>query len=164
MESSIQTLALPLTNQRSRQIFRYDNGYEKIRMMYDSGARMPVWCTGHDFLCKAYPNAVKTNLSSNISGFGTGSEKGNVYVIPEFELSDGKASYIINNLSIISISKPNIGCDLLISETMFSKADTTTLRRERRELQIVYNNREFYCTAVRRDGSLIDVAVWTQEK
>ena len=164
MGSSIQTLVLPLTNQRSRQIFRYDNGIEKIRMMYDSGARVPVWCTGHELLCKAYPEAVKTDLSSDVSGFGSGSEQGDVYVIPEFELSDGSARYVIHNLSIVSISKPNIGCDLLISETMFAKADTTTLRREKRELHIIYEDRDYYCTAVRRDGTMLDVAVWTQEK
>ncbi|MCR4611180.1 MAG: hypothetical protein K5644_04710 [Lachnospiraceae bacterium] len=45
---------------------------------------------------------------------------------------------------------------------MFSKADTTTLRREKRELQIVYEDRDYYCSALRRDGSLIDVTVWLQ--
>ena len=72
-------------------------------------------------MCKAYPEAVKTDLSSDVSGFGSGSEQGDVYVIPEFELSDGSARYVIHNLSIVSISKPNIGCDLLISETMFAR-------------------------------------------
>ena len=46
-------------------------------MMYDSGARVPVWCTGHNLLLKAYPDAIKTDLSGSISGFGTGSEQGN---------------------------------------------------------------------------------------
>ena len=163
MELSIQTLVFPLTSRRSRQIFRYDNGIEIIRMMYDSGARVPVWCTGERLLCKAYPRAVKTSLTSNITGFGSGSEKGEVYLIPEFDISDDKSRLMIHNLSVVNISKPNIGCDFLISETMFSKADTITLRRNKRELQIIFDDREYYCTAIRRDGSLIDMTVWAQE-
>lgn len=133
-------------------------------MMYDSGARMPVWCTGDELLCKAYPDAKKTDLFCNVTGFGTGSENGHVYLVPEFVVSDGVSRYVIHNLCIISMLKPNIGCDLLISETMFAKADTTTMRREKRELQIIYEDREFYCTPIRRDGTMIDVTIWTQEK
>ena len=163
MESLTQTLVLPLTNQKSRLIFRYDNGNEKIWMMYDSGASIPVWCSGDDLLIKAYPDAIKMNLDCNISGFGTGTERGNVYVIPDFKISKGNAAYTIHNLFVISILKPNIGCDFLMSETMFTKTDMTILRRNAREMKILFDDRDYYCTAMRRNGILLDTVIWTQK-
>lgn len=106
----------------------------------------------------------KTDLFGNVTGFGTGSEKGNVYIIPESVISDGKSRFLIHNLSVISILKTSIGCDLLISETMFSKADTTILRREKREIQIVYDDRKYYCTPLGRDGTMTDLTIWAQRR
>lgn len=98
MESQDQVLSFPLTNVRSRQIFRYDTGHNAIRILYDS------------------------------------------------------------------LLKPFVGCDLIISETMFAKADTTTVRRSKRELQINFDalDRPFICTAKNIYGELSGITVWTQ--
>ena len=162
MESSTQTLVLPLTSRRARQLFKYDNGNEKLTFMYDSGARIPVWCSGEEMLLKAYPNAEKQQLTCIVSGFGKEPETGAVYKIPQFVLSDDSVVFIINNLYIATIEKPTVGCDLILSETMFMKTDMNIYRINKRELHIIYEEKEFQCTPIRRKDNLDEVTVWSQ--
>ena len=141
MELQDQVLSFPLTNTLSRQVFEYNVNDTDFLLMYDSGAQIPVWCRSTEKLHYIYPNAKKTNYHCEISGFGKETEQSDVYVIPMFELSDGIYSFQIKDLIIAALYKPFIGCDLLLSETMFSKTDTLTVRRGKRELQISYDNK-----------------------
>ena len=165
MGSQDRTLSFPLTNTRSRQIFEYKKDGGDVLMMYDSGAQIPVWCAGEKILRSAYPNAVKTEFISHISGFGKETEDCPVFLIPLFSLADGENEFCIKNLLVAELYKPFIGCHLLLSETMFSKTDTITTRRKKRTLMIAFDNleRPFICTARRRGKELFGVAVWTQE-
>lgn len=158
-----QVLSFQLTNTLSRQVFRYDTGEEQIKVMYDSGAQIPVWCTGKDLLLDAFPTATETELSCEISGFGKENETGRVYEIPLFDLNDGETHFRIEKLMVVELFKPFIGCDFLLSETMLSKTDTTTIRREKRSFNISYSDpgRAFVCTA-KRDGKIIKgISVWS---
>ena len=49
MGSSTQTLIFPLTNRSVRQVFDYETDTVAYRLMYDSGARIPVWCSDVEF-------------------------------------------------------------------------------------------------------------------
>ena len=80
------------------------------------------------FSRKLFHNRKKTSLIAHISGFGQGTEDALVYTIPEFVLSDGKRSFIIENLPVVILSKPQIGCDFIISETMVEKGDRLCLK------------------------------------
>ena len=162
MASSTQILVLQLTNRRARQYFNYNNGNEKISFMYDSGARIPIWCSGEDLLKKAFPDAVQQNMKCMVSGFGEGAEEGAVYMIPEFRLESDSAVFIIRSLYIVALNKPSIGCDFILSETMFMKSDTYTYRRDKRELHIVFDQSEFHCTPIRQSGYIDEVTVWSQ--
>ena len=166
MGSQVLTLSFPLTNVMTRQIFEYNTGNSDITMMYDSGAQIPVWCTGSAVLLDAYPKALKTDLLCTISGFGREKDVGKIYVLPEFILSSGENTMVIDNLYIAELFKPFIGCDFLISETMFSKADTTTLRRGKRELLITFYDlsRHLQCTPKKQGKELTDIAIWSQAK
>ncbi len=167
MELQDQVLSFPLTNLLSRQVFRYSFGNSFILMMYDSGAQIPVWCRSVGKLLKIYPDAKKTEYHCEIAGFGKETEMSDVYVIPTFELSDGSVSFRIENLVVAVLYKPFIGCDFLLSETMFSKTDTLTTRREKRELKICFDDigRPFRCTARMRTKDIVQgMAVWTQEQ
>ena len=62
------------------------------------------------------------------------------------------------------LDKSYIGCDFLISETMFSKVDTFTYRREKRELHIVGEGRLYHCTVRKHGNEVLDIAVWTQDE
>ena len=46
MDLSIQTLVFPLINRYSRQFFELEYNDVFVRFLYDSGAKMPVWCRG----------------------------------------------------------------------------------------------------------------------
>ena len=74
MGSQDQILSFPLTNTQSRQVFRYLTSNGSILMMYDSGAKIPVWCSGADVFADMYPEAKKTKYHCEISGFGKQTE------------------------------------------------------------------------------------------
>ena len=162
MESSTQTLIFPLTNRSVRQVFDYETDTVTFRLMYDSGARIPVWCSDDEFLLKAFPDAKKTDITARVTGFAREAETASVFVIPQFSLNDGNSAITINNLSVVVLHKPNIGCDFLLSETMVSKMDTFTFRRSKKEFHIVSDKAEYFCTAKKNNGELIDIAIWTQ--
>ena len=165
MELQDQVLRFPLTNVLSRQIFEYQINGWNVLMMYDSGAQIPVWCRSEEFFCKVFPNAKKTDFYCEISGFGRETERSNVYIIPLFELSGKDVSFKIKNLLVAALFKPFIGCDLLLSETMFSKTDTLTTRRGRRELRVSYTkmDRPFICSAMSRNKEAIGISVWIED-
>ncbi|MCR4930276.1 MAG: hypothetical protein K5988_09805 [Lachnospiraceae bacterium] len=68
MESSTQTLIFPLTDRSVRQVFDYETDTVTFRLMYDSGARIPVWCSDDEFLLKAFPDAKKTDITARVTG------------------------------------------------------------------------------------------------
>ncbi len=163
MELQDQVLLFPLTNVLSRQIFEYQINGWNVLMMYDSGAQIPVWCRSEKLFCSVFPYAKKTDFYCDISGFGRETERSNVYIIPLFELSRKDVSFQIKNLLVAALFKPFIGCDLLLSETMFSKTDTLTTRRGKRELCVSYAkmNRPFVCSAISLNKEAIGISVWT---
>ncbi len=162
MESSTQILRFPLTNRSVRQVFDYETDTVAYRLMYDSGARIHVWCSDVEFFLKAFPEAKKADITAKVAGFGKEAETASVYIIPKYTLKDGNTEIIINNLSVVVLFKPNIGCDFLLSETMVSKIDTFTYRRGKKELHIISDKSEYNCTARKNNGELIDIAIWIQ--
>ena len=162
MDLSIQTLVFPLINRYSRQFFEIDYYGVTVRYLYDSGAKMPVWCTGRNKFLQAFPDAAKMNEHCSISGFGKGIEQADVYVIPDFVISDGNSQYEIERLVVAMLMKPHIGCDFLISETMFSKIDSFSYRRKKRQLHLVGENRPYQCTTRKNGDRILDISVWTQ--
>ena len=115
--------------------------------------------------CRVFPDAKKTDFHCDISGFGRETERSNVYIIPLFELIRKDASFQIKNLLVATLFKPFIGCDLLLSETMFSKTDTLTVRRGKRELCVSYTkmNRPFICSAMSQNKEAMGISVWTED-
>ena len=53
MGSPTQTLVFPLTNRSVRQIFDHETDTASYRLMYASGARIPVWYPDAELLLKA---------------------------------------------------------------------------------------------------------------
>lgn len=165
MELQDQVLSFPLNNTLTRQVFEYDIDGIKLLFMYDSGAQIPVWCINPEILIKAYPNTRKTEFKCEISGFGNYTEISDIYVIPLFELSTGSISFKIQNLFVATLFKPYIGCDFLLSETMFSKTDMVITRRKKRNLMITFDkiDRPLVCTARINNKMVKSVSVWSQK-
>ncbi len=124
---------------------------------------MPVWTSGEGKFIEAFPEALKLEGECKISGFGKGRESARVYVIPLFSIEDGNGRFEIERLVIALLQKPYIGCDFLISETMFSKIDSLSFRREKRELHLICENRKYQCTARKNGNEILDISVWVQE-
>ena len=56
-------------NDKAVLYFNSENGKE-ISCMIDTGANVPIWFMGEDFLKKKYPSAVKTDKITVIHGLG----------------------------------------------------------------------------------------------
>ena len=137
------------------------NGIE-VTALFDTGAETPVWCSAEEDFLESYPDAVKQGWESEVRGFGKDSEKGAVYIIPEFTLSDGKETYIIKNLQIVVCNHPLIGYDFVLSDTMFSKTDTFIHRIGNKYIEIGFE-KDFYHCAVKRANGAFSIVTFSQE-
>ncbi|MBR6230238.1 MAG: hypothetical protein IKQ97_10915 [Eubacterium sp.] len=163
MASSIRTLKYPLINRYSRQIFDVSINQISVRFMYDSGARIPVWCSGEKKFLSAFPKAICLPEKCRISGFGKGDELSDVFMIPRFELESDDGVFVIERLIVAMMTKPQIGSDFIISETMLSKVDSITYRRELKELHLIGEEKPFRCTAMKNGKEIIDISIWSQD-
>ena len=75
MGSSTQTLIFPLTNRSVRQVFDHETDTVAYRLMYDSGARIPVWYPDAELLLKAAHQAKRAEITAKAAGFGKEAER-----------------------------------------------------------------------------------------
>ena len=153
MEQSELILSLELFNSKSRPSFSYYSNGIEIITLFDTGASTPVWCMGEKKFLKAYPDAIKKDTTCKISGFGKTSEEGLIYTIPKFILSNNGIEYCIIDLQIAVCRHPSIGFDFVLSDTMFSKADTLIYRREKKHLDIIFEKPEYQCLVSNKTDS-----------
>ena len=159
----MRILRLELFSRMDRPAFGYISNGTEVTALFDTGANAPVWCKGKDKLLLAYPQAKKLDWNSKIHGFGIGAEKALVYVIPCFELTDGKETYRINNLHVAVCDHPLIGCDFVMSDTMFSKTNTMINRIGEKWVEIQFEKDCYYC-AVRRGAGTFKIVTFAQEE
>ena len=158
----MRTLVLQLFNRKNRPSFQYVSNDTRIMALIDSGAETPVWCAGEEEFLAAYPDAVKQNWNSEIHGFGREPEEGLVYIIPEFVLSDQNTEYRIRNLQLVVCDHPLIGYDFVMSDTMFSNADTFIHRVGSKYIEIFFEKDSYQC-AVKKAGGTFSIVVFSQE-
>ena len=163
MGFSMQILALQLFNNKNRPYFRYFVNSVPVLAILDTGSEAPVWCAGENDFLKAYPCAIKQNWDAEISGFGIGAEKSLVYVIPNFELTDGTTTYRINSLHVAVCDHPLIGCDFVMSDTMFAKTKTVIKRIGNKWAEIHFEKDCYHC-AVRRGAGTFNIVTFAQEE
>ena len=164
MDRSVQTLSLKLSN-RNRPVFSFVPPNSKGRgvvALFDTGAVTPVWCSGEKLLRVVYPDIIDKEIKSEVTGFGRGSVEGKVFVIPRFELSNDGVTYSILNLQIVESFNQRIGCDFVLSNTMFSHTDTNIVRREDQRIDITFDKKEYQCTPITA-GNRFVVTTWVQE-
>ena len=164
MDLSERTLSLRLLSTRDRPFFAYKSGEMEVLALMESGALTPVWCMGAGKFLAAYPDAIKKQGEKcRVAGFGENPLQGDVYVIPQFELQDNKSTYKIINLQVAVCDHPQIGCDFVLSDTMFSKTDTLIMRRGKRRIDIVFDKDEYHCTP-RYEDDRFTVTTWAQDE
>ena len=133
-------------------------------MMFDTGAETPVWCKEEEKLLRFYPDVIKKDEKCFLSGFGKGYVEANVFVIPDFSLQVEDNCYRVKNLQIIQSVRPDIGCDFILSDTVFSNVDTLIYRNRKRHLDICYYKDQYYCTPMYADAERFRITVWPQSE
>jgi hypothetical protein len=101
-------------------LIKFSHRNTQINCLIDTGARVPVWCAGEEELKSLYPNCQRQDAVFLLSGFGNGSEIAEVYLIPDFALSDGKNTIHYKNLILAVIDK-DFSFSLILSYNMFNK-------------------------------------------
>ena len=160
MDTSHQILELELIRRYDRPHFEY----EGILFLLDSGANMPVWCSGKELFIDTYPTAKETELTAHIKGFGEGCTEASVFNIPEFSLVNCNTSFKINNLRIAVTDIDRIGCDFLMSNTMFKRVDYSVKTSTDTVVITLYNGNIFNCTPITEQDICKKITVWTQQE
>ena len=96
-----------------------------------------------------------------MSGFGLGAVICNVYKIPELSLENEGERYVIRNLPIVVNENPSIGCDMVLSATMFSHADVMIKQREEKSITIYFDKETYFSAPLWSNGHM-SIATWTQ--
>lgn len=165
MALSTNVVKFPLSKRFVRPFFSYDTGTEEITMLFDSGANVPVWCSGKDLLYSAYDEVQETTYFQEIRGFGKQPEAGQIFKLPRFVLKSDNQQYVLHNLYLVLLDRPEIGCDFLICPRMFEKSDYLVTNRGQKTISFVSDKEEYYCTPVQNaDGSFQKFVVWAEEK
>ena len=95
----------------------------RFTCLIDTGALISVWCLNTELLLYCYPDAVKTQYCTTVSGFGGKSvEKREIWKIPEFTLTDmnGNGTYTIKNLLVAIVeAETRIGFSMVLTSLVF---------------------------------------------
>ena len=120
----------------------------KFTCMLDSGAGIPVWCTGTDTLMRTFPTAVlKLEFKGMLSGFGSIPLITDVFYIPTIEICNGKESIIFKDFYLPVVNRGNFGTDLIIPSSMFKNSNILLSQLESLENQkklFIQYQAEFY--------------------
>lgn len=121
-----------VNNTVSRPIIMH-NG---VQIMFDTGAAVPVWCTGLVKFNAVFPDAVRQRFKYLLSGFGRTEQElkdfllnpsenninnflMDVYQLPHFSLRSRDGEIAWKNTQVAVTSKDGIGADLILPSTMF---------------------------------------------
>lgn len=97
---------------------------DEFKCMLDSGASIPVWCSGAEHLLLAFPQAeLRGNLKGLLSGFGKGFEIVDVYFIPRVVISNGQQTLVLNRTYLPVVNKDSFGANLILPSSIFKNAN-----------------------------------------
>ena len=97
-------VSVNLARNFERPAFNVETAFdEDVLCLLDTGALISVWCQRKFLFLRHFPNAVKTNYVTTVSGFGGKSlVKREVWKIPQLVLKDsnGNGAYVVKNLLV----------------------------------------------------------------
>ena len=142
-----QISVFPLAKTETKPTFRTEIKGESVKCLFDTGADMPVWCSGIDYLKYLFDGIKEIDGIFLLGGFGEGYSKVSVYEIQGFKLG----SIYYKCLQLAVDDKARFSYDLILSNTMFSKMDYEFRNRDSDSptLRITYDN-EIYATGLKR--------------
>ncbi len=122
--------------------------------LLDTGALISVWCQRKFLFLRHFPDAVKTNYVTTVSGFGGVSlQKREIWKIPEFVLKDshGDEMYTVKNLLVALVDNNRImSFKMILSATVFRGSSYHVFDEDSDDKRIeIYPkyNREAVCVA-----------------
>jgi len=116
----MSTLRFSIRRKNAYDMIIITNTHNNFDCLIDTGARVPVWCAGEKLLKVYYPMCVKQDAIFILNGFGTGYETADVYLIPNFILSDGKQSIIYHNM-LAAVTNRDYSFNMILSYNLFNK-------------------------------------------
>ena len=117
-------VSINLDRSRQRPSVRMETApNEYFLCLIDTGALISVWTQRSFLLLRSFPNAVKTNYVTTVSGFGGKSlQKREIWEIPVFALKDRASGneYRVNNLLVALVDNYNkTAYNMVLSSTIF---------------------------------------------
>lgn len=101
-----------------------NNSNKEFQCMLDSGASIPVWCSGEMSVKKVFPKAkLQDKTKYVLGGFGRDFEIANVYYIPAMTLSNGVRSVTFYKTYLPVVNKNRFGADLILPSSFFTNAN-----------------------------------------
>lgn len=119
-------IRFPLAKSKLKPIFLSltEKGNVQFVTMLDSGAMIPVWCSGARWLLKVFPEAVlKTDLKAILGGFGTGIEIADIYYIPEIKIYNGKQFLVFRQCYLPVVERKSFGANLILPSSIFKQTN-----------------------------------------
>lgn len=110
--------------------------YNSMKLLFDTGASTPVWCSGGARFIRKFPSAKKMNYKFLLTGFGRSEEEllkfmknpnsnefqnyfADVYSIPDFVLTAKEGQIIWKNLNVAVTDRRFSGVHMILPYTMF---------------------------------------------
>lgn len=117
----------------------------EFRCMLDSGASIPVWCSGEEQLVETFPKAkLEEDVKYILGGFGREFELAKVYRIPAMVLNSGMHSITFYNTYLPVVSKDRFGANLIMPSSFFGNANIVISQMEALpEKQLILQCRSF---------------------
>lgn len=125
-EEKFRDIEFLLDMRMAKPVFTsWENKYnDSFECMLDSGASIPVWCSGVEHLKLTFPQAeLCTSLKGLLSGFGKGFEIVDIYYIPSLVLSNGQHSIVLNRTYLPVVNKDSFGANLILPSAIFKNAN-----------------------------------------
>ncbi len=127
MYKNSKGICFPLHGKSDKPVFISEacKTNDKFTCMLDTGAAIPVWCSGVAQLVDAFPSAVyKLDLKTILSGFGTGFQVAGVYYIPEIEFNNGDGNSLrFTKFYLPVVERRTFGADLIFPSAMLKETN-----------------------------------------
>ena len=122
------------------------NGTDTL-CLFDTGARAAMYCRDKDNFdkwCNKIGGATEV-CDVEIGGFGKGSEKGVLYKIKSFRLSDGTNEINFVNFNVVHLPKKTIACELILPISIIrSMGCILDYTKKKAELSLHYERPYFF--------------------
>lgn len=141
-------LSIRLNKNKACPVFLQKVNDNQLVFMMDTGANIPVWCSGIAKLKYVYKNCKDTGFFADLNGFGGKGERCKIFEIPHFALTDNKTVLYYDKIFVAVTERRIFQYDLILSNTMFYKMNLSLLNMKNHSvnptLEIEFDKKLYY--------------------